>query len=186
MTTTACKEFLSKNAALLGEPLGQTWKRIAKTNQNGLTLRKFQNANGRIVTLAEQDNHLFIAEANLKLSESDAVFGQLFVGKNCSEEEVTAFLVECIVADPSNVNADAYTHAIETRNWDVNYSTIDSDAFEENLVVHLPYEGQPARLTRIELAGVYELHMTEYDTRYRFPMYLTKDGFLYLGENNPD
>lgn len=197
MTTTTCKDFLAKHADLIGERSDQKWARTKKNTKDGVIFRTFCTPGGRVVTLAERDGSINIAAVSMgnpnTLDENaDAlVFGKLFVGTRPEPASLVKFLIDCLREDPSNLHNDqnVLAHALDAKNWDQNIQTspfnIDSNHDLEN-VIDLPYEGQPADLTYSDMLRIYEFHMPEFDTRYRFPLYLDKHGNVYFGDNNPD
>lgn len=203
MTTEDCKAFLAEHAALLGEPPNQVWKRASKRKEGGAVLREFVSSEGRSVTLAEVGGALSVAEAGLRIPEAheaEPAFGVLRVGKSPSAERVVAFLIDCLREVPDEVEEDARERAMDPRSWraPVVFDRSDSDGLDgahelspnwndgPEDIVPLPYEGQPEDVAWRDVERVYELIMPDYDTAYRFAVYLTRDGRLLMGSNNPD
>lgn len=196
-TTHACKVFLSTHAEIIGESNAQTWTRVSKRVENGVTFRGFKNSEGRVVTVADRNGVLSIAAVTLCVPTvqpaETPVFGKLLVGENPTEAVLVDFIIDCLRQDPSNVrnNADTLAHAMDSKNWSESFVKVspfnfDNEVFKLEDFVDLPYVSQPSDLDYANISRIYEFYMPYFDTTYRFPIYLSKTGHIYIGANDPD
>lgn len=211
-TTQNCKDFITSIATLIGEDPQEQWKRIRKYKLDPYLLRDFQNKAGRLLTIGEYNDTLFLytigepfgQEVSHDNSEENIVesLGMHYVGHKATLADLQSFISQCVISNPNIVYEDAYDDAIKPNSWDLiwDFIPLDDEDYEigdhylyystENLYIYdYPYKDREqfyCYIDRPDLYKIYGVFMQDYDTAYRINIYETKDHYLFLGLNDPD
>jgi hypothetical protein len=199
ISTQDCKNFLSNIAHILGESPKENWKRVKKYKQLDLTLRIFENSQGRKLTIAEKNNQLFLYSLmeNVvcsSVSQSDTISSKGYQKFHSSikKSDVFEFIADCCKKDSKILSfygeedstiEDTLQDAIIPNNW---FMIDDIEEFElDEIPIDLFYS-EEKKLDPQNISKVYWVALSDYDTAYRIYIYETKDHELFLGCNEPD
>ena len=106
ISTQDCKDFISSITTIIQADDSDTWKRVKKYKKEELTLRDFENQDGRRLTISEKQGKLFLYDLpSPKLSLNIDALGVKFIGHDVSEQEVFNFISSCVAADDNILNA---------------------------------------------------------------------------------
>lgn len=213
INTQSCKDFIVNISMLIGEDSNEKWKRIKKYSVEPYILRDFENSFGRILTIAEHNEKLFLYSLDKAVNSLELVaqsneiedLGKQYIGHKATLENLQQFISLCIKNDPNIVYADAYGDALNPKKWNLDWDFIPLDAedyeIEENYLyysidneyifnwnIYNPknVDQFACYIDRLDLYKIHCLFMPDYDTTYRFSIYETKDHYLYLGLNYSD
>jgi hypothetical protein len=213
ITTQNCKDFIINISPIIGENSNEKWNRIKKYTFEQYILRDFKNSVGRIVTIAQYNQNLFLyklgAAVHHLTEASDLqeveVPGMHYVGHKAKKQDLQKFISLCVKQNSNIVSEDAYADAINPYKWDLDWDFIPVDEEDYEIKENYLYysinndyilnwdiykiENISQFAYYIELADLYKIHcvfMPDHDTAYRISIYETNDHYLYLGLNNSD
>lgn len=213
ITTKNCKDFIVNISSFIGEDSNDKWNRIKKYNIEPYILRDFKNSVGRILTIAQYNNELFLYTLGEVVSISKEVsdlpevetIGMHYVGHKATKEDLKIFISSCIKNNSSIVYDDAYTDAINPSKWELNWDFIPLDEEDYEIKENYLYYSIDNKYIKnrniykrenidqfacyVDRADLYKIHclfMPDYDTAYRISIYETNDHYLHLGLNNSD
>lgn len=213
ITTKDCKDLIVNIADVIGEDSNEKWNRIKKYKVEPYILRDFENSAGRILTIAQYNDKLFLYKLSEAVSSSEVVsdvnevetLGMHYVGHQATQEDLKQFIALCIKNNPNIVYEEDYVDAINPCQWKLNWDFIPLDAedyeieenylyysidneyiFNRNIYKRGNVDQFACYIAREDLYKIHCVFMPDYDTAYRIYIYETKDHYLYLGLNNPD
>ncbi len=132
ISTQDCKDFISSISHIIGSTNKEKWKRTKKYKENGLILRDFQNPEGRILTICENQGKISLHQIQSQaislsnLTEDDEDYrddtrlihedwGKKYLGHNAKHNDIAKFLSECVESD-INILANNYQHVPVAKN----------------------------------------------------------------------
>lgn len=213
ITTKNCKDFILSIADFIGEDSNEKWNRIKKYNVEPYILRDFENSTGRILTVAEYNDKLFlytlgeVVSSSNEVNELDEVetLGMYYVGHKATETDLKQFISSCIKINSNIVDTNDYNDAINPSKWRLNweyvpleekdyiieenylYYSIDNEyIYNRNCYKRGNIDQFACYIDRTDLYKIHCVSMPDYDTAYRIYIYETNDHYLYLGLNNSD
>ena len=196
-STKDCTDFIAKMSKSLGLDKSEKWARRKKYNSNSLVLREFENQEGRCLTIAPDNNYLFLYSMDTPPVAAPATSskGELYLGRDAQVQDVLEFISNCVKIDSDIVyNEDQdYEDGCQPSSWKISetwsgeeLSNFYKDQGQELELMYRDSEGYPVALERKDIRKIYWVFMPAYDTDYKFYIYETKSKFLVLGQNNSD
>jgi hypothetical protein len=190
ISTKDCKNFIDSISHIIDTSSKDKWKRIRKYKEDNLVLRDFENQDGRALTICEKDGKLSLYQLNSSpiAQAIDDGWGKKYLGREAKPEDISAFLAECIAADPEIVydDQDTLKDASNPNSW-TELWVINTLSSEDDLGLYYVDENEkPITLSQKNIKNIHVFRMPNYDTAYRISVFETEDKYLYLGNNDPD
>lgn len=207
ISTADCKEFISKlSDKLYTVDSDNNWKRTRKYKENDLVLREFKNDSDVCITIAEDNKKLFlytIVQADTSTdSETEEEYGTHQLESTAKEEDVLAFIRQCVEDDNSIVWPDAVQDALDIKSWTIFWaythknknfsgevfpmSEFFSDGQTSFPLQYTDPNGDDVNIDRKDILQVFCVGMQQYETAYRITIFETKNHTLLLGLNDSD
>lgn len=206
ISTKDCKDFIASLSNVINTSLKDNWKRIKKYKKRSLTLHNFENQDGRVLTIAENQGELFLYSLSPMqncLTPTNKL-GTKLVGHSVTSEDVCLFMAESIqddedalgdiweqdidktLQDAKNSSSWSVWESYSNENDTLNDFFDDSPLFTTKFLLLYTEGNDTVKVDKNDILNVYIVIMGEYSTNYRFTIFETKNHTLLLGQNDSD